>query len=71
VKYDGNVIFLEDVYFCETTNRGIATAIRQTDTNSTDKQTKVYTLDGRYVGTSTRGLAKGIYIINGKKTVIR
>ena len=70
-EYEGNTIFLEDVYFCETTKRGIATAIRQTDFDSTTKETKIYTLDGRYVGNSTRGLAKGVYIINGKKTVIR
>ncbi len=70
-EYEGNTIFLEDVYFCETTKRGIATAIRQTDFDSTTKETKIYTLDGRYVGKSTRSLAKGVYIINGKKTVIR
>ena len=70
-EYEGNTIFLEDVYFCETTKRGIATAIRQTEFDSTTKETKIYTLDGRYIGKSTRGLAKGVYIINGKKTVIR
>ena len=49
----------------------IATDIQQTDLDSTTNETRVYTLDGRYVGKSTRGLAKGVYIINGKKTVIR
>ena len=49
----------------------IATDIQQTDIDSNTKETKIYTLDGRYVGKSTRGLAKGVYIINGKKTVIR
>ena len=29
----------------------------------------VYSLDGRYMGTSVNGLAKGIYIVNGKKIV--
>jgi immune inhibitor A len=29
----------------------------------------VYSLDGRYMGTSANGLAKGIYIVNGKKIV--
>ncbi len=29
----------------------------------------VYTLDGRYVGTSTANLGKGMYIVNGKKVV--
>ena len=64
-----NILLIEDVYFSQSTQRGIATFINQTETTSKDK--KVYTLDGRYVGNSTRGLAKGVYIINGKKTVIR
>lgn len=29
----------------------------------------VYTIDGRYAGTSTMGLGKGLYIVNGKKVV--
>ncbi|MBR5928509.1 MAG: M6 family metalloprotease domain-containing protein [Prevotella sp.] len=65
-----NILFIEDVYFCQSTQRGIATFINQTDT-TTAKDKKVYTLDGRYLGNSTSGLAKGVYIINGKKTVIR
>lgn len=64
-----NILFLEDVYFSQSTQRAIATFINQSETTAKDK--KVYTLDGRYVGKSTRGLAKGVYIINGKKTVIR
>ena len=32
---------------------------------------KVYTIDGRYVGTSTEGLAKGLYIAGGKKVVVK
>lgn len=30
-----------------------------------------YTLQGQYVGTDTRRLTKGIYIINGKKHIVR
>lgn len=32
---------------------------------------KVYSTDGRYIGKSLSGLAKGIYIINGKKVIIK
>lgn len=49
----------------------IATDINDVDVASTSNETRIYTLDGRYVGNNTRGLAKGVYIINGKKTVIR
>jgi hypothetical protein len=33
--------------------------------------TKVFALDGRYIGATTQGLAKGVYIVNGKKTVVK
>ena len=32
---------------------------------------KVYTIDGRYVGESLSGLSKGLYIMNGKKVVVK
>lgn len=32
---------------------------------------KVYTIDGRFVGESTNGLSKGIYIQNGKKVILK
>ena len=33
----------------------------------------IYTLDGRFLrkGSSTEGLAKGIYIVNGKKVAVK
>ena len=37
----------------------------------TELSTAIYTLSGSYVGTSERGLAKGVYIRNGKKLVIK
>lgn len=35
------------------------------------KSVNVYSLDGRYVGTSLTGLQKGIYIQNGRKIVVK
>lgn len=32
---------------------------------------KVYNLQGQYVGSSLQGLSKGVYIINGKKVIIK
>lgn len=44
-------------------------------TISTDKAAEakqgVYTIDGRYLGNSTAGLNKGLYIVNGKQTIIK
>jgi len=32
---------------------------------------KVYSISGQYVGNTTNGLQKGIYIVNGKKIVVK
>ena len=32
---------------------------------------KVYTIDGQYIGTTTAGLKKGIYIVGNKKVVVK
>lgn len=34
-------------------------------------QGKVYNLQGQYVGKSPKGLSKGVYMINGKKVIIK
>ena len=51
------------------------TAIRSIGTECTDGQQKVYTLDGRFIGTAdsqtVRQLPKGIYIVNNKKIIVR
>lgn len=39
--------------------------------SKSDMQSKVYNLNGQYIGNSTNGLSKGVYIVNGKKTVIK
>ena len=31
----------------------------------------IYTLDGRFVGKSAKNLAKGIYVVNGKKVAVK
>lgn len=36
-----------------------------------DKDTKVYGVDGRYAGNSVNDLVKGVYIVNGKKLVVK
>lgn len=35
------------------------------------KDTRVFSISGQYVGTSLNGLSKGIYVVNGKKVVIK
>ena len=31
----------------------------------------IYSVSGSYIGTSSKGLAKGVYIRNGKKIVVK
>ena len=49
------------------------TGINQVETvkQSLQGKGKVFNLNGQLVGTSTEGLAKGIYIVNGKKVIIK
>ena len=44
------------------------TAIRTVKT-SDNKTIRIYTLDGRYVGSDIRQLSRGLYIVNGRKVV--
>ena len=46
---------------------------RHSNVKVQDKQANgyVYTLDGRLVSKSLNGLAKGLYIVNGKKVVVK
>ena len=45
-----------------------ATAIRTVKT-AESKTTRIYTLDGRYVGSDFKQLQRGLYIVNGRKVV--
>lgn len=47
------------------------TSIKDAIVEKKHKDNKIYTLDGRYIGTNADGLNKGIYIIGNKKVVIR
>ena len=49
---------------------GGQTAITEVKTGG-EAATRVYTISGQYVGTSTEGLARGLYIVGGKKIVIQ
>ncbi len=46
---------------------GIATAT----TVGAAANNKIYSIDGRYLGTQTATLAKGLYIMNGKKFIVK
>lgn len=60
----GKRFFLDEVLVVDPN----ATAINTINTNKVTT-TRIYTLDGRYVGTDPNLLPRGLYIINGKKIV--
>lgn len=47
------------------------TGISQVEGIKQALQGKVYNLQGQYVGKSPKGLSKGVYMINGKKVIIK
>jgi M6 family metalloprotease domain len=47
------------------------TNINNIYTDENNKTTRIYTIDGRYVGDSISSLQRGIYIINKKKLIIK
>lgn len=55
-------------FFAMNFGDGETTAIQSVGTKGI-ADGKVYDLNGRYMGTSLNGLAKGIYILNGRKVV--
>lgn len=50
---------------------GTATSISATELGAQTPKPGVYRLDGTYAGRDAEGLAKGLYIINGKKTILK
>ena len=61
----GKRFFLDEVLVVDPN----ATAIQSVSAHKDIKTTRIYTLDGRYVGTDPDLLPRGMYIINGKKIV--
>ncbi|WP_455532251.1 subtilase [Segatella salivae] len=61
-------IGLIQLSFTYSTNGGIK-KIETADQKLVD--TRVYNLNGQYVGTTLNGLSKGVYIANGKKVVVK
>lgn len=50
---------------------GESTGISQVEQLKEALQGKVYNLNGQLVGNSVEGLSKGVYIVNGKKVIIK
>ena len=80
ITFDGDNVVLQ--YSDNTSDRGDmslvtlsftyqTTGISQIEDIKKALQGKVYNLQGQYVGSSLQGLSKGVYMINGKKVIIK
>lgn len=47
------------------------TSISDVDAASGSTASRIYTIGGQYAGDSPEGLPKGVYIVNGKKMIIK
>ena len=72
LKYSDNSSQTEDMSLVKLAfTYDASTGINQVETAKKALEGKVFNLNGQLVGTSTEGLAKGIYIVNGKKVIIK
>lgn len=64
---DGNQRMRTD---CIDIAKAESAGISDTSSDTNVKELRIYTIDGKYVGDSVEGLAKGVYIVNGKKVML-
>ena len=62
---------LGDVASAQVSFGDVVTSIDSIDGGAQLNAGKVYTIDGQYIGTTTAGLKKGIYIVGNKKVVVK
>lgn len=66
IKTNSCGVFIDNVCIVSQSSTGIEAV---SGASSSRGESGVYTLDGRRIGNSVGSLAKGVYIVNGKKTV--
>ena len=71
LQYSDNTSDIGDMSLVTLSFTYQTTGISQVEGIKQALQGKVYNLQGQYVGSSLQGLSKGVYIINGKKVIIK
>lgn len=71
LHYADNTSATEDMSRVTLSFSYATTGISQVEGIKKALQGKVYNLQGQFVGSSLQGLSKGVYIINGKKVIIK
>ena len=71
LHYADNTSATEDMSLVTLSFSYTTTGISQVEGIKKALQGKVYNLQGQCVGSSLQGLSKGVYIVNGKKVIIK
>jgi len=72
LQFDDNTSLTEDMSkVCISLSYENTTGITNITSMDNSGKSKVYNLNGQYMGKDANALNKGVYIINGKKTVIK
>ena len=71
LTYDDETTETQDMSLVKLSFAYITTGISNIETSNKVLAGKVFNLNGQLVGTSTQNLSKGIYIVNGKKVIIK
>lgn len=71
LHYADNTSATEDMSRVTLSFSYTTTGISQVEGIKKALQGKVYNLQGQFVGSSLQGVSKGVYIINGKKVIIK
>ena len=71
LQYSDNTSDIGDMSLVTLSFTYQTTGISQVEDIKKALRGKVYNLQGQYVGSSLQGLSKGVYIINGKKVIIK
>lgn len=71
LTFDDSSVETKDMSLVKLSFAYITTGISNIETSNKVLAGKVFNLNGQLVGTSTQNLNKGIYIVNGKKVIIK
>ena len=71
LTFDDETTETQDMSLVKLSFAYITTGISNIETSNKVLADKVFNLNGQLVGTSTQNLNKGIYIVNGKKVIIK
>ena len=71
INANGHAKVMESILDADTDNQEDQEVTAIELINKDGSENRIYTLDGKYVGTKSEVLSKGMYIVNGKKFIVK